>query len=325
MVKVWACILMLAVAGCGSKIMQHVDEQFAASTTNSTDPAATSYAPAATAPNSTSTRVDSGSSATAEDPPQVRSNRFAVKPADPPPMFRPQANLSIYRYSVPAGTVSRSENFWKRVEEQAVAVDIYDALFKNGIRVGRAPLADMDYFIKLLERAGAEQAPAVFAAPGVKDLQLPMRKGVADQIIADFDLRNVMTTRSYEDCDDLFVIDFAPAPRKNGDVRLNVAPVVRTLRKRLVPISDTDTREIEYRPAETYFHLNLKTDIPLDSFLIIAPSPEAHSRWSLGNAFLMRDGVTERLEEVLIIIPQAIRPKPQKLEANAVGANLSNP
>jgi hypothetical protein len=251
---------------------------------------------------------------------EVRSSRFSVTPADPPPMFRPQVNLSIFRYSAPAGTVSRSESFWKRVEEQAIAVDTYDALFKNGLRVGRAPLADIDYFMKLLERSGAEQAPAVFAAPGVKDLQLPMKRGVSDQIIADFDLHNVMTTRSYEDCDDIFVVDFQLAPRKNGDVRVSVSPVVRTLRKRLIPINDTDTREIEYRPVETYFHLNLKTDIPLDSFLIVAPSPEAHSRWSLGNAFLMRDGATEKLEEILLIIPQAMKPKKEKLEANAVDA-----
>src|SRR5438874_7016224 len=91
--KAWALIYILAVGGCSSNVMQHVDEQFGNSPALVAEGAMTS----ASAP----TRTDSASSATADEPSEVRSNRFAVKPADPPPMFRPQANLSIYRYSAP--------------------------------------------------------------------------------------------------------------------------------------------------------------------------------------------------------------------------------
>jgi hypothetical protein len=61
----------------------------------------------------------------------------------------------------------------------------------------------------------------------------------------------------------------------------------------------------------------LKTDIPIDSFLIIAPSPEAQWKMSLGNAFLMRDGAAEKLEEVLLVVPQAVRRRPEKPAAEA--------
>src|ERR1041384_915951 len=65
-------------------------------------------------------------------------------PADPPVLFKPTVNLSIYHLRVPLGTVSASEDFWKRVDEHALDVSTYDVLYKNGIRVGLASMADLD-------------------------------------------------------------------------------------------------------------------------------------------------------------------------------------
>jgi len=52
---------------------------------------------------------------------------------------------------VPYGTVSRNEQFWKRVDEQCVDVGTYDLLFKNGVRVGQAPISEWDYFRQVME------------------------------------------------------------------------------------------------------------------------------------------------------------------------------
>src|SRR5947207_1755736 len=42
------------------------------------------------------------------------------KPAEPQLIIRPQANLSIFHLSIPAGSVSRSSEFWKRIDEQSI-------------------------------------------------------------------------------------------------------------------------------------------------------------------------------------------------------------
>ena len=48
--------------------------------------------------------------------------------------------VSMYQFTVPYGTVSRDESFWKDVDETALDLGTYDLLLRNGIRVGRAPL-----------------------------------------------------------------------------------------------------------------------------------------------------------------------------------------
>jgi hypothetical protein len=248
------------------------------------------------------------------DIPDKPITRRVLAPADPPVMFRPTVNLSIYHLRVPLGTVSGSDEFWKRVDEHAVDITTYDVLYKNGIRVGRASISELDSFLKILDRNPMQTLPTVFAASGAKTIELPMKKGALDQVLYDFDLKNTLTVRSYEECDNIFCVEFSPAPRKAGDVRVSFCPMVRTLRKRLVTTGDLDTREVEYKSPEKYFQLNLRTDIPLDGFLILGPSPESKSPMSLGHAFFMLAGATEQQEDVLLILPQAMKPRPEKTD-----------
>ena len=250
--------------------------------------------------------------------------RRVITPSDPPILFKPTVNLSIYHLRVPLGTVSANDNFWKHVDEHALDVSTYDVLYKNGIRVGLAPMSDLDYFMKILDKNPIKSLPTDFAASGAKLIELPMKKGALDQVLYDFDLKNTMTVRSFEECDNIFCVEFSPAPRKAGDVRVSFCPMVRTLRKRLVATGDIDTREVEYKSPEKYFQLNLRTDIPLDSFLIIGPSPESKSSMSLGHAFLMQGGETEQQEDVLIVIPQAMKTRPEKLEKNDVQISIDD-
>jgi len=239
-----------------------------------------------------------------DEPPVVQK---VMEPADPVALFKPKVNLTIYHLRVPAGAVSRSEDFWKHVDEQAIDIAAHDVLYKNGIRAGRGGLADMDYFVDLLERHPIQPKPVTYAAAGARLIELMMKKDVPAQILYDFDAQNVLTVRSYDASDNVFCIEFQPAPRKAGDVRVTVCPMVRTLRKRLVPVGDLETREIEYVSPEKYYSLNLHTDVPLDGFLVIAPSPEARNPMSLGHGFMVHEGGAEQLEDVVLVVPQAMR------------------
>lgn len=240
-----------------------------------------------------------------EAPPAIRN---VIEPRDPVRLFQPTVNLVVYHFTAPAGTVSRSEEFWKHADEQAIDILTHDVLYKNGIRVGRGSLGDLEYYLSIMERQPLQSQPLLIAAAGAKVVEMPMKRDVPSQIIYDFDLNNVLTIRSYESpSDNIFCMDFRPAPRKPGDVRVALVPMVRTLRKRLVPVSDQDTREVEFVNPEKRFDLNLRTDVPLDGFLILGASPEALSPMSLGRAFLIQEGPAEELEDVLLIVPRAMR------------------
>jgi len=240
-----------------------------------------------------------------DQPPTVQN---VIEPRDPVRIFQPTVNLTIYHFTVPAGTVSRNEEFWKHADEQAIDILTHDVLYKNGFRVGRGSLADFEYYLSIMRRQPLQSSPMLVAAAGAKLVEMPMKKDVPSQIIYDFDLRNTLTIRTYDNpSDNILCIDFQPAPRKPGDLRVAIVPMVRTLRKRLVPINDLDTREVEYMNPEKRFELNLRTDVPLDSFLILAPSPEAFSAMSLGRAFMIQEGPAEELEDVLLIIPRSMR------------------
>src|SRR2546423_8904784 len=73
------------------------------------------------------------------DEPEKPVTRRILSPSDPPVMFKPTVNLSIYHLRVPLGSVGGSEECWKRVDEHAVVVSTHDVLFRHGIRVFRTP------------------------------------------------------------------------------------------------------------------------------------------------------------------------------------------
>src|SRR4051812_9017005 len=79
------------------------------------------------------TAIDNRSRATNNTPqtseePEKPVTRRVISPSDPPVMFRPTVNLSIYHLRIPLGAVSGSDEFWKRVDEHAVDVSTYDVL-----------------------------------------------------------------------------------------------------------------------------------------------------------------------------------------------------
>src|SRR4051812_27224452 len=71
-------------------------------------------------------------------------------PRDPQPKVPLVYRLEAYVISVPFGTVSRNETFWKRINEQCVDVATYDVLYKNGLRIGQAPYQEWEYIRGLI-------------------------------------------------------------------------------------------------------------------------------------------------------------------------------
>lgn len=244
--------------------------------------------------------------ASAQAPVTAQTTGVSQAPSlDPAPLFRPVVNLAILRFSLPQGALSQNESFWKRVDEQSVDAATYDVLFKNGLRVGRAAAVDLEYLMKNLEEQGSPKPHEMtYTASGTKLFEYPM-KDVPGQIIYWFDRRNEMSMRSYDASENVFCVEFESAPRRNGAVRVSLCPMVRGVRKQLAAVNEGDELEVQYRAPERRYELNLRADIPLDSVLILAPSPESRSKMSIGHSFLVHDGATGLLEDVLLLVPQA--------------------
>ena len=212
--------------------------------------------------------------------------------------------LDVYQMTVPAGTVSRNEDFWKRVDEQRVDPATYDLLLKNGVRVGVAPTGDWDYFKGVLETENAHTLKGTASAATSGSVMLTMRKGVRSQDIFYLSDRNELYGRTYDRCDNLMGISFRADPRRPGELRVALSPTVRATRTIFQVKYNGEEREIEQVAPEFLYDLNLRVIIPQDGFLVVAPSPDGEWPTSVGNSFFRKNGDVDQKEQLLVLVPR---------------------
>jgi hypothetical protein len=208
--------------------------------------------------------------------------------------------LEVFVLSVPAGTLSGNEEFWKRIDETALDPATYDLLYRSGVRVGEAPLSELSALDKYIDTTVTRQKFSVQGTE-VKDMQIEMKKNVLEQDIFHFDKFNQTVGRTYQDSDNFINISFEPALRKPGQIRLTCCPMVRSRQKiRRVSVLNNEYFFTEELP-EAIFDLNFKVDLPPENFLIAMPSPDVKTS-NVGSAFFMKDTDTQQMEQVLIVI-----------------------
>jgi hypothetical protein len=209
---------------------------------------------------------------------------------------------------IPLGAISRSEEFWKHVDEERVDVGTYDLLRKNGWRLGIAPTEEWAYFRDILDAYPASAEPADTLTAGLDGggtLEVPMKDRIAYQNIFYFTDENDLYGRTFEQCENLLSVGLQNIPRKPGEARVTVCPTVRGLRKRYEVTNTSTGPEIRYSHPERLYDLNIQMDIPVGHFLVIAPSMESRRETSLGATFLVQDAAAEQLEQVLLLVPRA--------------------
>jgi hypothetical protein len=215
--------------------------------------------------------------------------------------------VEIYQLQVPFGTISKNAEFWKHIDENAVDVGTYELLLKNGVRVGQAPVAEWQYFRDIMSKYPAITQQASLVAAEAKPVELPVRKQIVSQDLFYFDAKNRMQGQSFDACENIINLSFQQTPRRTDAMRVTLCPVVRAQQKRLEWSPLNNELEITYTAPQRFYDLNLRTDVPIDSFLIVAPSSEATWPTSIGNNFLVTPGDADRMETVLLVIPAAIR------------------
>jgi hypothetical protein len=212
--------------------------------------------------------------------------------------------LDVYQIVVPMGAVSRSDEFWKRVDEQTVDIATYDLLLKNGMRVGVANNSEWSYFKAIVDQHPTKSRQCTATGGDAGAVELVLKEKIGFENVLYLNDVNRVVGRTYEDCENAVGISYQPAPRKPGTVRISVCPLVRSLRKRFEVTVRNGERDIQYVATENLYDLNLITDVPLDGFLVIAPSDHARIPSSLGSSFLIGGNISERFEQVLLLVPR---------------------
>jgi hypothetical protein len=248
-------------------------------------------------------------------------------PVDPRPARAGEQlliGLDAYVISVPAGAVSRSEEFWKRVdEEDAIAPATYQMLRTNGVRVGVASMDDWGSFKQLIDQQPASTQMSSYVTLRGKALELEMDKDVASENIWVFGADGEKG-RTYENCSNLWSLSFQPVPREPDHTHVALTPLVRSQRKRLEVVmrrahpEDPPEREILYRSPEWLFDLGLDVTVPPGKFVVVAPSTEAMSG-TVGDVFLMGEGLGQRAEKVILLVPRRV-PAQVRTEIKAAAA-----
>ena len=252
---------------------------------------------------------------TPTEPPQMARSRTALErgiaaltstvasaAAEPASM-----RVDIFLLQVPHGNISRNEEFWKRIDEHAVDVATYDLLYRNGVRVGQAHTREWDHFRRVMDQYPAAFKSTTLVAAENKPVELPLRRSVQGQDICYFDSFNVLSGQSFDECENLITMTLQPAPRKPGVMRLALCPTVRSMRKRIQFSPMNNEQEVLFTAPEKIYDINLRCDVPVDHFLIVAPSSESTWRTSIGSQFFIAEGAAEKLENVLLIVPHAIQ------------------
>jgi hypothetical protein len=215
--------------------------------------------------------------------------------------------VDLYQLQLPQGAISQNEKFWKRVDEHCVDPNTYDLLYKNGIRVGQAPIAEWDYFKQVMEQYPAIAKQSSLVAGEGKAVELSVRKGMPSQDIWYYNADNVLEGKTFDACENVVALTFQPAPRHASAMRVVLCPTVRSTQKRLQYSATNSEVEVTYAAPQRMYDLNLRTDVSMENFLIVAPSSDASRKTSIGNGFFMTAGTAERLENVLLIIPRSMR------------------
>lgn len=231
----------------------------------------------------------------------------ADDPRDPPPPLNIVFQVDVYQVAVPFGTFSGNEQFWRRINEQCVDVATYDLLYRNGIRVGEAPVAELQTFRKYISEVLPAQKITVTATE-VKNVEIEMKKDLPEQVIFHFDSSNRPVGYSFDRCENYMTISFQPTPRKPGYLRMTLCPMVRSQRRVLQFSPNNEEREFAFTSPERFYELNMRVDIPRDGFLVVTASADAKRPTSIGRAFFTVDGPAERMEQVLLVIPKPYIP-----------------
>ena len=231
---------------------------------------------------------------------------------DASPRVLRQLGVRVFTLDVPRGRVSGNAEFWRRIDEQTLDPGVYDVLWANGVRVGSAPLSEIEHLGEVLDVEEAPVTDIVARSVGRQSHELPLRQGVDEQTLFWFDAGKRSHGQTFQRCENLLVLGFGPTPGRQTTMRLSLTPMVRSAQPRQVVTPSGDSYEVTTVHDENLFDLQLKTDVPLGHFLVVAPSDQLAWETCLGRVFFTHESEGELWERVYVIIPRVVALRTQE-------------
>lgn len=212
--------------------------------------------------------------------------------------------VDMYRLAVPYGTVSNNEAFWKQLNEHAIDFGTSELLWKNGIRAGVAANRDWGTFKQLIDENPASVNHQTYIGKAAEDISVVMTENVPLQNLFIFENTGRLVGRTYENSQYIWTMSFRRVPTKPDVIRGAISPMVRATRRRL-EWEGRNGKPPQFVQAEQIYDVNLRVDVPDDSFLIVAPSSDARRETSIGYRYLTSAGAGEQNEYVFLFVPRS--------------------
>lgn len=234
--------------------------------------------------------------------PQPATPVAAADGIDAAPARQQYFQIGFYELRFRQGEISGNAEFWKPFDETFLGIWQHDLLNKNGLRVGRAPLLELQHLRDQL--VGADETPQTLIGTESKDFEMSVRKDVAKQTIFYADKRGEFEGKDFERCDNLFAITFRRAPRHEDRIKLSITPIVRDQREK-IEVVDRESMRVQMFQPESLYDLGVQTELGINECLVIAPNANAlENKTNVGRIFLMEDRPAERVEKILVIVPK---------------------
>ncbi len=226
---------------------------------------------------------------------------------DPQPAVDAMIRLVIFTITLPHESVSVNEEFWKRVDEQAVGTAVADRMRKNGIRCGTVPRSESLYFSSFFDHQ--PHALSLSHVEGFHSETVPVgtERQFDRQDLFFFNASDQLEGRTYDHATDRLMLSFDRAPRQLGAVRLTICPMVQCQKMQLGFSPLNQEFETPIKQEDHLYDLGLTADVPGDSFFVIGPGSEAAGSTSIGGTFLTLPDKTQRKEQVIVIVPTLVR------------------
>jgi hypothetical protein len=246
-------------------------------------------------------------------PPPPPATRPLTVVSTPAPVLPTLIDVSLYQFMTSAGAISQNQKFWD-LTEPAVTSDLLE---ENGLRVALGSVSDWPRFKRIFDRVGVNVVHEHYIAASATDQEIAVSGELPEQTLFVFDGHG-LSGRVYDRCQNLMALSYGPSPAAEGNMRLELCPLVRGLRRYYRYTVINDQQALNYTSDEQFYDLGLRLDVPEGKFLIVCPSEQSQRSTSVGHQFLTLDAKAGRRERILLFVvnssPKVLGSRPEMKE-----------
>ena len=217
--------------------------------------------------------------------------------------FPPALQVQVLVLHLPLGACSNNPGVWKLLRPVANADATTALLAANGFRAGLAPFTAWKTIAQLLNRPGATHQRIYCQLSAIHPVTLTARANVRREIVAWRGLDGGLTVRTYQDCDNVFLLAAHVRPDSSETiVQLEPAVDLGTVAFQRGPAALGVVAGVQ--PLQHVFStMRIDAAIPPHYFLLLAPAAARRSALSLAARFLTQTRRVPQRETVLVFVP----------------------